>query len=302
MTLKRKSPVKNKPYRPPVRIEQKDGRTQVVGLDVWHSFWRDPYHLFLTIPWLYLFCIVAALYIVINSCFAILYLLVPASIGGIDSPSFFDAFFFSVQTFASIGYGVMNPQTFYANIIVTFEALVSLFTIALVTGLVFTRFTKSTARVLFSKLAVINIHNGVPTLMFRTANERRNQILEANLRVFLLRDEVSTEGEFMRRLYELKLERNYSPSFTLSWTVMHKIDRDSPLYGCTAESLVQVEAQILASLNGIDETIANAIHARHIYTAREILFNSRLVDILNRTIEGHGYIDYKRFHDTELIP
>jgi inward rectifier potassium channel len=298
MPLRRKGTAK---INPPVRIERKDGRTQVVGLDVWYSFWRDPYHLFLTAPWLFLLGIVSTLYIFVNSGFAILYLLVPSSIGGVDSPSFFDAFFFSVQTFASIGYGVINPQTFYANIIVTLEAITSLFAIALVTGLVFARFTKSTARVLFSKVAVINMHNGVPTLMFRAANERRNQILEANLHVFLMRDEISTEGEYMRRLYELKLERNYSPSFTLGWTVMHKIDQDSPLYGCKAESLIQLEVQLLASLSGIDETIANAIHARHTYSAKEILFNSRFVDILSKTTEGHGYIDYARFHDTELL-
>jgi inward rectifier potassium channel len=301
MTFRRKSQAKHRSDRAIWKIEQKDGRNQIVGLNVWHSFWRDPYHLLLTVPWLLLVGILAILYIGINAGFAALYLLVPNSIGGIDSPSFTDAFFFSVQTFAAIGYGVMHPQNLYANIVTTIEAFISLFAIALVTGLIFARFTKSTARILFSKVAIINMHNGVETLMFRAANERRNQILEANLRVVLMRDEISTEGEFMRRFYELKLERNYSPSFTLSWTAIHKIDRDSPLYGCTAESLIQVNAMLIASLSGIDETIANAVHSRHNYTATEILFNSRFVDILSKTTEGISYIDYTRFHDTELI-
>ena len=301
MILRPKGKVKNKSNRSIWKVENKDGRNQIVGLNVWHSFWRDPYHLLLTVPWLLLIGILAILYIAINSFFAVLYLLVPNSIGGIDSPSFFDAFFFSVQTYASIGYGVLHPQTFYANIITTVEAFVSLFAIALVTGLIFARFTKSTARVLFSKVATVNKHNGVQTLMFRTANERRNQILEANLRVVLMRDEISEEGEFMRRFHELKLERNYSPSFTLSWTAIHKIDPDSPLYGCTAESLPQVNAQLIVSLSGIDETIANAIHSRHTYAATDILFDRRFVDILSRTTEGHSYIDYTKFHDTKPI-
>jgi inward rectifier potassium channel len=301
MTFRRKGKTKHELNRSIWRIEHKDGRNQIVGLNVWYSFWGDPYHLLLTVPWSLLVGILAVLYIAINSGFAGLYLLVPNSIGGIDSPSFADAFFFSVQTFASIGYGVMHPQNLYTNIITTIEAFASLFAIALVTGLIFARFTKSTARVLFSKVAIVKIHNGIQTLMFRAANERRNQILEANLRVVLMRDEISEEGEFMRRFHELKLERNYSPSFTLSWTAIHNIDRDSPLYGCTAESLAQVNAQIIVSLSGIDETIANAIHSRHTYTAADILFDRRFVDILSRTTEGHSYIDYTRFHDTELI-
>lgn len=288
-----------KPFRPAVRIENKDGRTEVVGLGVWHAFWRDPYHLFLTVPWSFFAGIVAALYFAINAGFACLYLLDPGAIAGVKTPNFFDAFFFSVQTFASIGYGVLNPQSLYANVVVAIEALSSLFGIALVTGLIFARFTKSSAKVLFSKFAVINSHNGTPTLIFRAANERRNNILSAKLRVFLMRDEVSLEGEFMRRFYELKLERNYSPSFTIGWTAMHKIDQDSPLFGCTQESLLQVHAQLVVSLSGIDETIANTIHARHTYSTQSILFNHRLVDILSTTAEGHGYIDYTRFHDTE---
>lgn len=294
-------PHRPQPFRPAVRIENRDGRTEVVGLDVWHSFWRDPYHLFLTVPWSFFAGIVATLYFAINAGFAFLYLLDPVAIAGVKTPTFFDAFFFSVQTFASIGYGVLNPQSFYANVVVTIEALSSLFGIALVTGLIFARFTKSSAKILFSKVAVVHTHNGIPTLSFRAANERRNNILSAQLRVFLMRDEISLEGEFMRRFYELKLERNYSPSFTIGWTVMHQIDPESPLFGCTQESLMQVHAQIVVSLSGIDETIANAIHARYTYSAQSILFNHRLVDTLRTTVDGHGYIDYARFHDAEPI-
>jgi inward rectifier potassium channel len=190
----------------------------------------------------------------------------------------------------------MYPKTTYANAVVTVEAMVSLVGIALLTGLAFARFSRPTARVLFSRVAVITPYEGVPTLMFRAANQRRNQILEAQLRVYLMRDEISAEGQFMRRFYDLNLLRNQTPSFTLSWTAMHPIDEYSPLYGATAESLIQTKTLIVVSLNGLDETVTQVIHSRHTYSAQEILWNNRFVDIFYDTSDGHRYIDYNHFH------
>lgn len=213
--------------------------------------------------------------------------------------SFLDAFFFSVQTMASIGYGVMHPRTTYAHTVVTIESFIGLLGLAITTGLVFARFSRPTARVLFSQVAVIIPHNGVPTLMFRAANKRGNQILEAQLQVSLLRDEISLEGEFMRRFYDLKLLRSRTSAFALSWTVMHPIDETSPLLGATTESLVEEETTITVSLTGLDETVSQTIHARHTYTAQDILWNMRFVDIVSWTPDGERYIDYTHFHDVE---
>ena len=195
----------------------------------------------------------------------------------------------------------MAPQTFYANAIVTVEAMVGLLGVALMTGLAFARFSRPTARVMFSQPAVILPYEGVPTLMFRTANQRRNQILEAQMQVYLMRNEVSAEGDSMRRFYDLRLLRRQTPSFTLSWTLMHPIDDQSPLYGMTPESLLQTGVTIVASLSGIDETVTQTIHARHIYVPQDILWNHRLVDIFHDTSDGHRYLDYCQFHDTHPI-
>ena len=266
-----------------------------------YSYFRDPYHLVLTIPWIGFFAIVVGFDLFLNTIFAVLYLLDANAIAGVKEVGFQEAFFFSVQTLASIGYGVMNPQTLYANLLVTLESIASLMLFALITGIAFTRFAKSSSRVMFSRVATIHNYNGVPTLMFRTANERRNNILEAQLRVYLMIDEVTEEGERMRRLHELKLVRDRSPAFLLSWTVMHTIDQSSPLYGLSMETMEHLHAQILVSLTGVDETIEGTIHARHIYAARTLMFDRRFVDVIHMGNDGHRYLDYTHFHETAPI-
>ncbi|OLP16349.1 ATP-sensitive inward rectifier potassium channel 10 [Leptolyngbya sp. 'hensonii'] len=280
-----------------IHIRMQDGRFQIMGLGVWHSYWRDPYHLMLTIPWSGFLAIVVGVYIAINALFALAYMLGGDCIANAQPGSFLDQFFFSVQTLASIGYGAMYPKTIYAHSLVTIEAIVALVGIAVLTGLAFARFSRPTARVIFSQVAVITPYNNVPTLMFRAGNQRRNQILEAQLQVYLMRDEMSDEGHAMRRFYELKLLRNRTPSFTLSWTAMHPIDPESPLYGIDSTDLVRIRAAIVASLSGIDETVMQVIHARHTYAAQDILWNNRFVDIFHITPDGQTYLDYTHFHD-----
>ncbi|MBE9189575.1 ATP-sensitive inward rectifier potassium channel 10 [Gloeocapsopsis crepidinum LEGE 06123] len=283
-----------------VQIVKKDGRLNIVGVGKWYSFWRDPYHLLLTVPWTGFLAIVALGYILGNAFFALAYLVEENSIANARPGNFFDAFFFSIQTMASIGYGAMYPQTLYANILVTIESLLGLIGLAMGTGLAFARLSQPTARVIFSRVAVITSYNGVPTLMFRTANKRGNQILEAELRVRLAKDEVNAEGHFMRRVYDLQLIRSQNPSFALSWTAMHPIDKFSPLHGSTLETLVQEESSIIITLMGIDETVSQTIYARYIYVAGDILWNMRFVDIILRSSNGDRYLDYSRFHD--VIP
>ncbi len=286
---------------PRVHIKIEDGRFQIVGHGAWYSYWRDPYHLMLTVPWTGFLAITAFLYVATNTLFAIAYLIGGDGIANATPGSFLDAFFFSVQTLGSIGYGAMYPKTVYANVLVTIEAMTALVGIAVMTGLAFARFSRPTARVIFSQIAVVTPYNGVPMLMFRAGNRRRNQILEAQLQVYFMRDEVSAEGHMMRRFYDLKLMRSRTPSFTLSWTAMHPIDADSPLYGATAEDLEEMRATIVASLSGIDETVVQIIHARQTYAARDILWNHQFVDIFYDTPDGHRYIDYNYFHETRPL-
>jgi inward rectifier potassium channel len=258
----------------------------------------DAYHLLLTMPWRWFFGIQAAAYVLFNAVFALLYLAAPGNIANAKPGSFTDAFFFSVQTMATIGFGVMAPATFYANVMVTIEALVGMASVAVAAGLIFARFSQPTARVLFSRVAAVTPFNGVPTLMFRCANQRRNQIFEAQVHVDFARQETSAEGMELRRSYELNLARDRNPQFSLSWTVMHAIDAASPLYGIDPDLLAGQEASIVVTLSGIDETISQRVFARTSYRADEILWGRKFVDILSETEDGQTLVDYRRFHDT----
>jgi inward rectifier potassium channel len=304
MRLRIKQRVKKKlyPSRTPVRIaKQEDGRFVIQGLGAWYRYWREPYHLMLTVPWWGFASLVSTSYIALNLAFAVLYRLGGDCIKGARPGSFEDAFFFSVQTLGSIGYGVMSPGNVYAHTIVTLEAISSLFAIAVVTGLAFARFSKPTARVLFSQNMVIMPHEGIPTLMFRMANERDNQILEAQLQVYLLQNEVTKEGEFFYRIHNLNLLRDRSPSFFLSWTAMHPITPDSPLYGATPETLTEKNVQIIVSMSGLDETVAYTVNVRHAYGAGNILFNYRFVSVIQPSENGDRYFDRTYFHQVEAL-
>ncbi|MGC1310097.1 MAG: ion channel [Phormidesmis sp.] len=286
---------------PKVHIHIKDGRFHILGLGAWYSYWRSPYYLMLTVPWQGFFAITVGVYTLANALCAALFL--AGGEGTIENAapgSFFDAFFFSVQTSASIGYGVMSPGTTYAHLLVTLEAIVSLLGIAVLTGLAYARFARPTAQVLFSRPVVIAPFQGTPTLMFRAANERRNQILEAQMRVYLTLDEHS-DGRMMRRFYELGLLRDRNPSFFLSWTAFHPIDEHSPLYGLSHRDLIRASAAVIVSIVGIDQTVAQAIHTRHTYYARDLLWNRQFKDIIHRMPDGDRYIDFADFHEVETV-
>ncbi len=263
---------------------------------------RDIYHLALTISWARFLLVFLVLYLLVNLAFAGLYVADLGDISGARPGNFADAFFFSVQTLATIGYGGMTPADLYANILVTLESIVGITLVALATGLMFARFSRPTARVMFSEVAVIGPRDGVPTLMLRMANQRRNQILQANVVLSLLRDEMTEEGEVMRRFHDLKVQRASTPVFALSFTVMHEITPESPLYGETAQSLAAEDAELVISVTGIDETMSQTVHARHSWGANEIRFGHRFVDILGWLEDGSRAIDFTRFHDTETVP
>ncbi len=262
---------------------------------------QDPYHYLLTIPWSLFLAWATLSYLLFNVLFALAYLVEGNGIANADPGDFWDAFFFSIQTMSTIGYGGMSPVSFYANLLATVEALLGLLGFALITGLMFARFAHPTARVLFSEVAVIRPHYRVPTLMIRAANQRKNRIVEAQSQVVLIRNEITPEGEFMRRIYDLKLVRSQTPIFYIMSTLMHPITPDSPLFGLTPELLEQAEAEIIITLTGLDETFAQTIHTRYSYQADQIKWDHRFVDVLHHNSEGKRYIDYTHFHDVVPI-
>lgn len=248
-------------------------------------------------PWWAFFCGLAAFFGLINLVFTALYLAEPHGLSNVRPGSFADSFFFSVQTFTTLGYGQITPITIYTNAVATLEAFAGVMNIALAAGLVFARVSRPRARVLFSGPAVITPYEGVPTLMFRVANQRGNQIMEAEINVSLARQHVTREGLVMRRFDTLNLIRHKTPLFALSWTVMHPVDEHSPLHGATRASLVEQQAEIVVLVSGTDETYGAKIYARHSYIPHEVHWNKRFADILTLGPDGRRILDLRHFHD-----
>jgi inward rectifier potassium channel len=273
----------------------------------WH---RDLYHVVLSASWRRFFGVVALIYLSVNSFFAILYFACgpsalvrsgPALLPGIAG-RLLDCFFFSVDTIATLGSGVLVPSGLAIQLFMMFESFTGLFTIALVTGMVFARFARARARVQFSRVAVLSTHDEVPSLVFRLANLRINQIVEAKISVLLTRDEVTAEGERYRNFHELKLEMSRNPIFVLSWTVVHPIDSSSPLHGLKPEDFLNQSVEILAILTGWDETFAQNIHARYSYAPEDIRWNHKFVDILHRAPDNSKVVLHtEKIHDVEKI-
>jgi len=272
---------------------------EIVSIGLRTTPLRDVYHSLLTATWLKFFGLVLVTYLGANVLFALGYLSIGDGIEEARPGSFSDAFFFSVQTMATIGYGKMAPRGLPANLLVTLEALVGLLGLALVTGLVFSKFSRPTARVIFSRNAVVTLFDGVPSLLFRMANERGNQIAEAQAHLVLLRTERTPEGEEVRRVHDLRLRRSQSAFFAFTWLVVHPITPDSPLFGETAESLREKDIDLVASMTGLDETLSQAVHVRHAWAPADILWNHRFVDVLVPVPGGRRAIDYRKFHDVE---
>jgi inward rectifier potassium channel len=272
---------------------------QRIGLQT--PWWHDLYHEMNTISWGKFLAIAVAIYLVANVIFACLYLLQPGAIGQARPGDFGDAFFFSVQTMATIGYGKLTPDTVYANLLVTVQTVFAMLLLALTTGMMFARFSRPTARVLFTRNAVIGAYNGAPVLSFRIANERKNQILQAEVTLCLLRTEPLLEGGTMRRFYEMKLLRSRTPIFALTFQVMHPLDEESPLFGMTPEQMAAEETEFVVLVTGIDATVSQAIHARYSYSHEDLLWQHRFVDIFGYTEHGEAAIDMRKFHTAEPL-
>jgi inward rectifier potassium channel len=279
-----------------VRDPRADYEIRIVGDR--HTPLRDFYHALLQLPWWATITAISGAFLAANALFALAYLLV----GGVEHAapeSFGDAFFFSVQTMGTIGYGAMFPGSTAANVVVVVESIVSLLLTAMSTGLVVAKVSRPTARVVFTRHVVISPFNGVPTLMFRLGNERGNQIVDAKIRVVLVRTERTSEGRTHYRLLDLQLLRAQALSLSRSWNVLHPIDDASPLRGETPASLASNEIELQVMVIGLDDITMQTVHAGHRYFAKDILWGARLADVLSETPDGHLLLDLRRFHDVE---
>ncbi|HKM99968.1 MAG TPA: ion channel [Candidatus Binataceae bacterium] len=266
------------------------------------SPFADVYHFLVRSSWPTLLLLVLTAFITMNALFGLVYW-IDGGVAGSGHPGLYsDMFFFSVQTMATIGYGVLHPSSFLANALVSLEALMGLMGLALMTGLVFAKFSIPTARVRFSRYAVISKRDGVPSVMFRMANLRESRILEAQIHMVFARIETTAEGERLRRFYDLPVQRERTALFTLSWTVVHQITAASPLAGETPESLAAARAQLVLSLTGLEETFSQTVNARHYYDAADILWGKRLGDITEFHPDGGVTLDYSRFDDVIDAP
>ncbi|WP_106283868.1 ion channel [Paraburkholderia sp. BL25I1N1] len=261
--------------------------------------WQDLYHRALVVRWPVFFVSLGVLFLLLNTTFAALYMLGNAPIANQFPAGFGGAFFFSVETLATVGYGDMHPQTVYAHWIATLEIFVGMSGIALATGLIFARFSRPHAKIIFARYAVIRPLDGRMTLMVRSANARQNVIAEARARLRILRTETTVEGYTLRKLYDLTLVRDQHPVFKLGWTVMHIVDESSPLFGETAETLNKRGTLLLLTLEGIDESTSQTMQARHTWSCDEIYWQHRFVDIMTEK-DGVSHIDYAHFN--EIVP
>jgi inward rectifier potassium channel len=285
-----------------VRFLNRDGSFNVRrrGLSFLRS--QNVYHALLTISWTKFFLVVIAGYFFINALFAIGYMLCgPGALeelrGDPGVGDFLQSFFFSVQTLATIGYGRMSPHGLAANLLVTFEALFGLLGFALATGLLFARFSRPSAQIVYSEKAIIAPYRGATAFEFRLANERSSELIEVNVTVTLSRNETDADGKPLRRFYALELERRSVIFMPLHWVVVHPIDERSPLVGATEESLRASDAEFLILLTATDETFSQTVHSRSSYKPDEVIWGATFADMFHSANARHVSIDLRRIHD-----
>ncbi len=287
--------------KPPFIRRTLSGR-QVVTQGLPRRPWQDLYHLFMTMSWPRLFATYGGVFVLFNLVFALLYQAQPGDVANLNPAGYWGRFFFSVETLATVGYGDMHPETLYAHLIASVEIFFGLMGLALITGMMFARFSRPTARILFARHAVIRRFDGRLTLILRAANERQNVIMEASAELRLIRDERTVEGSRIRRIYDLPLRRSEQPMFIFGWTLLHVIDEGSPLYGATAETLAAAKGYLLLTIAGTDETTGQTLMSRQEYFPTAIHWNHAFVDIFTAGEDGIDYFDYTRFHDVEPLP
>ena len=263
------------------------------------AFLQDVYHQAMTLSWPAFAGVCAGAFLLLNTVFAALYMLGDGAIANQAPAGFMGAFFFSVETLATVGYGDMHPATLYAHVVATVEIFLGMANVAVITGVLFARFSLPRARILFATHPVVTRMDGRRSLMIRLANARQNMIVDASAKLRLLRDETTAEGQRFRRIYDLRLRRDEQPMFILGWSLMHDIDADSPLQAVDESQPGQTRFSLVLSISGVDETTGQTMHARHSYEHGDLRWGHRYVDLTHSDAQGQTHMDYTRMHHTE---
>ena len=281
---------KSENFKKQYRFLNRDGTNNIIKPKT-YGFFEDVYHRTMGLSWFQFFLILTVLYFAINFIFALLYFSIGVDgLTGVRSVSqnlnfLSECFFFSIQTFSTIGYGSVSPANLLTNTVVSFQALLGLLSVGLMSGLFFSRFSTPTARVAHSEVALITKHENQNVFMFRMANARMNQMIEASVTVMIAIDTTTPEGITLRKLIDLPVLRSKTPAFALSWTVIHVIDDQSPLYKKSILDLENNNAEIFVLVSGHDESFHQLVFSRYSYTANEIVLDRQYKDMLIR--EGH---------------
>lgn len=283
-------------------VSTRAGQLEFLKINAQGQEWRDIYHWILALTWPRFILLLLGTYLSINLIFAGLYTVGGPCIAEMTPGSYLEAFFFSAETVATVGYGHMYPQTLYGHIVTTCEIMVGLFLLAVITGLIFVRFSRPTARISFSDVLVIAPFDGQPTLMLRVANMRSHSMVEAEFRLMMHRDEPTQEGEVIRRFYPLKLHFDRLLAFPAALTLRHTIDEKSPLHDITPELLRSSETRLMASVVCIDTVIPASVQSQQGYTWHDVRFGERFVEIYTELGNDRLSVDYGRIHETEPVP
>ena len=276
-----------------IRIGEREIVTE--GLD--RLFLNDLYHDCMTASWPRFLCGAAAVFVCVNLFYALLYSLGENPVANAPSGLNLQLFYFSIETLATVGYGDMHPQTHYGHLVASVEIFTGMVLIAMMTGLIFARFSRPRARLIFARNPVIGHNDGKPTLMIRAANARHNMVADAQARLWMTKAETNAEGNPIRRFYALALQRTDNPLFILSWTLFHPIDEASPLFGMTEADFEAVGATFVLSIQGHDTTFAQDIRARQNYAFADVRWNHRYKDILHTDEDGRVHLNHAIFHD-----
>jgi inward rectifier potassium channel len=290
--------VRSQSERTPKARVVRFGDREIITEGLHLSFWADISHRCMTASWPAFIGGAALVFIAFNAVFAFFYWIGNQPIANVPGGAYIDYLYFSIETLSTAGYGDMHPDTHYGHFIATIELFTGIFSMSLMTGLIFARFSRPNARLLFVDNPVIFSHDGKPTLMLRLANERHNIISNATAKLWFFKNIVTLEGEQLRRFYELQLTQSQNPGLALSWTLYHVLDEKSALYGLSADDLAAFKASLVVVVSGYDVVAAQTVHARKSYEYSDIRFGHRYVDILGTSEDGRLRIDYGRFHET----
>lgn len=283
----------------PLRRQVRDiaGR-RIIAEGLERNVWSDLYFNAMTVSWPRFVATLAVAFVALNFVFAVVYDLGEAPIANAREGSLADLFFFSVETTSTVGYGDMHPQTIYGHVVATAENFTGLLLLAVMTGLVFARFSRPRARIIFAKYPVVTKHNGMTTLIFRMANARSNFITEATAKLWMLSPTVTPEGKRFVGFEQMRLLRAENPTFALSWTLFHPIDEQSPLIGQDEDTLAASQMNFVVSVVGFDEASGQIVRARDVFAAQDVRFGHEYVDFVWIDQQGMRHIDYAKIDAT----